>query len=96
MIEEVLDLVDVVLVMSVNPGFGGQQFISSSVSKVKRLAEMRGTRKFQIEIDGGIKASNIGMLAEAGVDVFVAGSAIFESRDRVLSIKALREAIGTK
>jgi ribulose-phosphate 3-epimerase len=96
MIQEVLDLADLVLVMSVNPGFGGQQFIDSSVSKVKRLVEMRGKRKFQIEIDGGIKASNIGMLAEAGVDVFVAGSAVFESTDRGLSIKALREAIGTK
>jgi ribulose-phosphate 3-epimerase len=96
MIEEVLDLVDLVLVMSVNPGFGGQQFIESSVSKVKRLVEMRGKRKFLIEIDGGIKASNIGMLAQAGVDVFVAGSAVFESKDRAQSIKALRDAIGTK
>jgi ribulose-phosphate 3-epimerase len=96
MIEEVLDLVDLVLVMSVNPGFGGQQFIEGSVSKVKRLVEMRGKRKFQIEIDGGVKASNIAMLAQAGVDVFVAGSAIFESKDRTQSIKALRDAIGPK
>jgi ribulose-phosphate 3-epimerase len=96
MIEEVLDLVDLVLVMSVNPGFGGQQFIEGAVSKVKRLVEMRGKRKFQIEIDGGVKASNIGMLAQAGVDVFVAGSAVFESKDRTQSIKALREAIGPK
>jgi ribulose-phosphate 3-epimerase len=94
MIEEVLDLVDLVLVMSVNPGFGGQHFIDNSVSKIKRLVEMRGKRKFQIEVDGGVKASNIGMLAQAGVDVFVAGSAVFESKDRVQSIKALREAIG--
>jgi ribulose-phosphate 3-epimerase len=95
MIEEVLDQVELVLVMSVNPGFGGQQFIESSVSKVKRLVELRGKRKFQIEIDGGVKASNIKMLADAGVDVFVAGSSIFQAKDRAQSIKALRDAIGT-
>jgi ribulose-phosphate 3-epimerase len=94
MIEEVLDVIDLVLVMSVNPGFGGQHFIDSAVPKIKRLVEMREKRKFQIEVDGGVKASNIAMLAQAGVDVFVAGSAIFESKDRTQSIQALREAIG--
>lgn len=93
MIEEVLDIVDLVLVMSVNPGFGGQQFIESAISKVERLAEVRGKRKFLIEIDGGIKASNIGELARAGVDVFVAGSAIFSAKDRGAAIADLRAAL---
>jgi ribulose-phosphate 3-epimerase len=93
MIEEVLDIVDLVLVMSVNPGFGGQKFIDSSISKVERLAEVRGKRKFLIEIDGGIKATNIGELAQAGVDVFVAGSAIFETKDRGAAVAELRSAL---
>jgi ribulose-phosphate 3-epimerase len=92
-IEEVLDLIDLVLIMSVNPGFGGQKFIDGAVSKVERLAKMRGNRKFLIEIDGGINASNIGMLAVAGVDVFVAGSAVFGSKDRGKSIKDLRDGL---
>ena len=93
LIEEVLDIVDLVLVMSVNPGFGGQQFIESTISKVERLAEVRGKRKFLIEIDGGIKASNIGELASAGVDVFVAGSAIFSAKDRSKAVGDLRTAL---
>jgi ribulose-phosphate 3-epimerase len=92
-IEEVLDSIDLVLVMSVNPGFGGQKFIESSVSKVERLVKMRGNRKFLIEIDGGINASNIGRLRKAGVDVFVAGSAIFSHKDRKRSIQELRSAL---
>ena len=93
LIEEVLDIVDLVLIMSVNPGFGGQQFIETTVSKVERLAEVRGKRKYLIEIDGGVKASNIGMLAQAGVDVFVAGSAIFAARNRGAAIQELRNAL---
>lgn len=92
-IEEVLDNIDLVLVMSVNPGFGGQKFIENAVSKVERLVKMRGNRKFLIEIDGGIKADNIGRLRKAGVDVFVAGSAIFSDKDRVRSIQELRDAL---
>jgi ribulose-phosphate 3-epimerase len=93
MIEEVLDIVDLVLIMSVNPGFGGQKFIDSATAKVQRLAKMKKGRKFIIEIDGGIKASNIGRLAAAGVDVFVAGSAVFEPKDRTKAMKELRESI---
>lgn len=92
-IEEVLDNVDLVLVMSVNPGFGGQKFIENAVSKVERLVKMRGSRKFLIEIDGGINASNIGRLRKAGVDVFVAGSAVFSNGDRKRSIQDLRTAL---
>jgi ribulose-phosphate 3-epimerase len=93
MIEEVLDLVDLVLIMSVNPGFGGQQFIESTVLKVERLVKMRGDRKFLIQIDGGIKSDNIGRLFLAGVDVFVAGSSIFAMKDRAKAISDLRQAL---
>jgi ribulose-phosphate 3-epimerase len=92
-IEEVLDLVDLVLVMSVNPGFGGQKFIESSLAKVERLAKLRGKRKFLIEIDGGINASTIRPAFDAGVDVFVAGSAIFSEKDRKASIAKLRATL---
>ena len=94
-IEEVLDIVDLVLIMSVNPGFGGQKFIETSLSKVERLAQMRkarGDRKFLIEIDGGIKTSNIRKCYEAGVDVFVAGSSVFSHKDRLQAIADLRAA----
>lgn len=92
-IEEVLDLVDLVLVMSVNPGFGGQKFIESTVKKVERLAQLRGSRNYLIEIDGGINASNIGRLAKAGVDVFVAGNAVFSPKDRKKAVADLRAAL---
>lgn len=95
-IEEVLDSVDLVLVMSVNPGFGGQKFIPNAISKVERLVQARrahSSRKFLIEIDGGVTAENIGMLKQAGVDVFVAGSAIFSSPDRKQSMGDLRKGI---
>ena len=80
-LEEVLDIVDLVLVMSVNPGFGGQKFIPGSVDKVRRLA---GRRKelglqFIIEIDGGVTRENVGTLVDAGVDWLVAGSSVFHS-----------------
>jgi ribulose-phosphate 3-epimerase len=92
-LEEVLDDIDLVLVMSVNPGFGGQKFIESAVSKIERLARMRGNRKFLIEVDGGVKADNIARLRKAGADVFVAGSAIFSHKDRARSIQDLRAAL---
>ena len=94
MIEEVLELVDLVLVMSVNPGFGGQKFIEGTVSKIERLAEIRGKdRNFLIEVDGGVKVSNIAMLARAGADVFVAGSAIFDAKDHARAFGELRGAL---
>jgi ribulose-phosphate 3-epimerase len=92
-IEEVLDLVDLVLVMSVNPGFGGQKFIESVLTKVERLAKLRGERKYVIQIDGGISAQTIGKSYQAGVDCFVAGSAVFSSKDRAQAIAALRAGI---
>lgn len=92
-IEEVLDLVDLVLIMSVNPGFGGQKFIEGALAKIERLAEVRGSRQFVIEVDGGIKADNIARVRRAGADVFVAGSAVFAAPDRRKSMKALRDAL---
>ncbi|MDR3605820.1 MAG: ribulose-phosphate 3-epimerase [Oligoflexia bacterium] len=92
-IEEVLDDVDLVLIMSVNPGFGGQRFIESTISKIERLTEGRAHRKFLIEVDGGVKADNIGRLRRAGVDCFVAGSAIFGHSDRARAIQDLRSKL---
>ena len=76
-ISELLDLVDMVLVMSVNPGFGGQKFIPSSVQKVAQVREMIGDREIHIQVDGGVDANTIGPLVKAGADCFVAGSAVF-------------------
>src|SRR5579862_8039397 len=78
-LEEVLDIVDHVLVMSVNPGFGGQKFIPFSLDKVRKLAMMRATRRanFRIEIDGGIGPDTVAEAVRAGVEVLVAGSAVF-------------------
>ncbi|MCM2322233.1 MAG: ribulose-phosphate 3-epimerase [Oligoflexia bacterium] len=96
-IEEILDLVDLVLVMSVNPGFGGQKFIESALSKIERLAELRSslTRQdgFLIEVDGGVNAENLGRLRRAGADVFVAGNAVFGTDDRRKAMAALRKAL---
>lgn len=92
-LEEVLDSVDLVLVMSVNPGFGGQKFISSSLEKIKRLSAVRGNRSFKIEVDGGVQSDTIGPLRKAGADIFVAGSAIFSTPDRKKSIQNLKTLI---
>jgi ribulose-phosphate 3-epimerase len=89
-VEEVLDQVDLVLIMSVNPGFGGQKFIPSTLDKVKRLASIRGDRSFLIEIDGGISSANAATARAAGVDVLVAGSAIFGAADRAKAIRDIR------
>ncbi|MEO7163698.1 MAG: ribulose-phosphate 3-epimerase, partial [Bdellovibrionia bacterium] len=93
LIEDVLDEVDLVLIMSVNPGFGGQSFIENSLKKITRLAAIRGNRPFLIEVDGGVNPGNIGELRKAGADVFVAGSAVFASSDRHAAIKKLKANI---
>lgn len=92
LLEPVLEYVDLVLVMSVNPGFGGQGFIPGSIEKVKRLAEQRNKNGYfyEIEIDGGIDEYNASIVIEAGVDVIVAGTAIFKSSDRKWTIKRLK------
>ncbi len=94
---EVIDLVDLVLIMSVNPGFGGQAFIPQSLNK---LADARSIidsqdRPVRLEIDGGIKAANIADAAAAGADTFVAGSAIFGSDDYAATIAEMRAALRT-
>ncbi len=92
-VESVLDDVDMILVMSVNPGFGGQSFIQSQLSKIKKIKQMIGDRSIELEVDGGIKVANIAAAAKAGADVFVAGSAIFSGDDYQATIAALRNAI---
>jgi ribulose-phosphate 3-epimerase len=77
-IEPVIDLVDLILVMSVNPGFGGQAFIPYAVEKISRLRAMAGARPIDIEVDGGITSDNAALVARAGANVLVAGSAVFK------------------
>ena len=91
---EVLDIVDHVLVMSVNPGFGGQRFIPGTVEKVRKLATMRAAKglSFRIEIDGGIDLETIAPAARAGVEIFVAGSHIFGRGDPGRNVAALLKA----
>ena len=93
-IEEALQYADYVLVMSVNPGFGGQQFIPASIDKVRRLRRMIDERGLatRIEIDGGIDRSNIEKVVSAGAEIIVAGSAIFGGGDPEAAARDLREA----
>lgn len=94
-LEWVIDKLDLVLIMSVNPGFGGQSFIDTSlrkIEKVRRLIEATG-RDIRLEVDGGIKADNIRRVADAGADTFVAGSAIFGQKDYAGVIHAMRAAL---
>jgi len=94
-LEWVIDKVDLVLIMSVNPGFGGQSFIDSALRKVeraRRLIESSG-RDIRLEVDGGIKVDNIRLVADAGADTFVAGSAIFGQPDYKAVIAAMRRAL---
>jgi ribulose-phosphate 3-epimerase len=93
-VEEALQFVDYVLVMSVNPGFGGQQFIPQTVDKVRRLRQMIVERQLnvRIEIDGGVDRSNIEKVVAAGAEIIVAGSAIFGKPDAEAAVRELREA----
>ena len=86
----VLDKIDLVLVMSVNPGFGGQSFIQSQIAKISRLKEMVGSRDIEIEVDGGVNTETAKLCIAAGANVLVAGSAVFGSADYVGNIAALR------
>lgn len=90
-IEWVLDDVDLVLIMSVNPGFGGQSFIPNSLDKIRALKKMIGERKIEIEVDGGIGIDNIADIYRAGADVFVAGTAIFGNDHYANTIKTMRQ-----
>jgi ribulose-phosphate 3-epimerase len=92
MIEEVLPVTDLVLVMTVNPGFGGQSLISECLEKVKRLVRIREERRFSylISVDGGINAATAALVREAGVDVMVTGEAFFRSQDKKAFVKLLK------
>ena len=94
-LDHVMDKVDMILLMSVNPGFGGQRFIESTMAKVKttrRLIESSG-QSVRLEVDGGVKAENIRRIAEAGADTFVAGSAIFGTDDYTAIIARMRNEL---
>ncbi|MGE5625160.1 MAG: ribulose-phosphate 3-epimerase [Bacillota bacterium] len=94
-LKHVIDKVDMVLIMSVNPGFAGQSFIRSSLDKLREARELirKSGRSIRLEIDGGVKADNVREIAAAGADTFVAGSAIFSQKDYSAVIKQMREEI---
>ncbi|NWL87494.1 MULTISPECIES: ribulose-phosphate 3-epimerase [unclassified Paenibacillus] len=95
-IREVLEDVDLVLVMTVNPGFGGQAFIPSTLRKIRELKELReelGLKNLRIEVDGGISAATAPLVVEAGADVLVAGNAVFGRSDRRAAIQEIRSSL---
>jgi ribulose-phosphate 3-epimerase len=94
-LDHTLPQLDLVLLMSVNPGFGGQAFIPATLDKIRAVRERirAGGRDVRLEVDGGIKVDNIGAVAAAGADTFVAGSAIFGSGDYAATVRAMRAAI---
>jgi ribulose-phosphate 3-epimerase len=91
-IQYVLDRLDLILVMTVNPGFGGQAFIPAMVDKVARVRAMIGSRPIHLEVDGGVTPDTAGAVAKAGADVLVAGSAVFKGGRYAESIAAIRAA----
>ncbi len=94
-LDHVMDKVDLILIMSVNPGFGGQSFIASALPKIREVRRRidESGRDIWLEVDGGVKADNIAAVAKAGADTFVAGSAVFGERDRAAAIRRMREAL---
>ncbi|NWF75196.1 MAG: ribulose-phosphate 3-epimerase [Nitrospirae bacterium] len=97
-LENILSDVEIILVMSVNPGFGGQEFIVNSIDKIKTLKKLIRDKglSVQIEVDGGLKLDNVSMVISAGADIIVMGSAFFNSQDYVTTIKKFREISGNK
>ncbi len=89
-LEYILDKVDLILVMTVNPGFGGQSFISSQLEKMKRIKKMIGSRPIELEVDGGVNAETARQCRSAGADVLVAGSAVFANGQYAENILALK------
>ena len=89
-LEEVLDDIDMVLLMSCDPGFGGQPFIPYALNKAKRLREMMGDRQIDIEVDGGVSEKNIDIILDSGINAIVAGSALFKSADPKKTVEILR------
>ena len=94
-LDHVMDKVDLILIMSVNPGFGGQSFIASALPKIREARRRidESGRDIWLEVDGGVKADNIAAVAQAGADTFVAGSAVFGEKDRAGAIRRMREAL---
>ena len=94
-LEHTIDKLDLVLLMSVNPGFGGQSFIPSALTKLAQARKLidDSKRDIRLEIDGGVKVDNIAEIARAGADTFVAGSAIFGTKDYTATIKAMRDQL---
>lgn len=93
-LSEVLDIVDYVLVMSVNPGFGGQKFIPRAVDKIRRLAEYRANHglKYRIEVDGGVALETVAEVVRAGAEILVAGNAVFAQGDPAINAQKLLKA----
>ena len=91
-IEHVIDLVDLILIMSVNPGFGGQSFIPAALDKLKEVRTLVGARPIDIEVDGGVTADNAAKVVQAGANVLVAGSAVFKGGNYKGNIAAIRNA----
>ena len=91
-IEPVIDDIDLILVMSVNPGFGGQKYIASQTDKIRAVRALIGNRPIELEVDGGVNPDNVKTIKDAGADVVVAGSAVFSDSDYMKTIKALRTA----
>jgi ribulose-phosphate 3-epimerase len=91
-VEELIEFVDLILVMSVNPGFGGQTFIPTALGKIQMLRGMTRALPIDIEVDGGVTPENAASVAQAGANVLVAGSAVFKSGDYKKSIAAIRDA----
>jgi ribulose-phosphate 3-epimerase len=94
MLDYLLDQIDLVLVMTVNPGFGGQPFIPAMINKIARVRELIGSRPIHLEVDGGLSPDNAGEVAGSGADVLVAGSAVFKGGPGAYAtnIAALRQA----
>ncbi len=90
-LEYILDKIDLVLIMSVNPGFGGQKFIYEQIKKITQLKQMIENRPIEIEVDGGVTKDTAPLCISAGADVLVAGSAVFSSPDYAMNIKSLKE-----
>lgn len=95
-LEYVLDKLDLILIMTVNPGFGGQEFILSMLSKIQRVRELidQQSREINLSVDGGVRPENIKSIADAGANVFVAGSAIFQAKDYAAAIADFRKRLG--
>ena len=90
----VLDRLDLILVMSVNPGFGGQSFLGSQLEKIRRIKSIIGERNIELQVDGGVSVDNIKSIVNAGATVLVAGSAVFNESDYKVAIEGLHKAAG--